>query len=89
MAFPAFDSPNNANKLTVTEPHHIISAQNIYFFGMKRWCRLQKYTLFSKGIKIEIFCKNMEVLQILVHHFEYLMTCDFSQETIQQRSIIK
>ena len=34
---------------------------------------------FINRSKIEKFCKNMQILQILIHHFECLMICDFLQ----------
>ena len=48
--------------------------KNIYIFGIRRPCWLKKYILFSNWSKIEKFGKNE---QILVRHFEYLMSYDF------------
>ena len=50
------------------------------FLESEKLCWLQKYISFSNQRKIEKFCKYMQILQISVRHFEYLMICDFLSE---------
>ena len=50
--------------------------------------------MFLNWSKIEKYSKNMQVLQILVCHFEYLMSCDFlqklySKDPYQNKDILK
>ena len=37
---------------------------------------------FQIEAKLRNFAKNMQILQISVHHFEYFMSCDFSKNYI-------
>ena len=54
----------------------------VFFFWNRRWCWLQKCILFSKRSNIKKFCKNMQILQISVCRFEYLMSFDLLQKNI-------